>query len=67
MKPIWYFVGLFLLVTGAIVTASGIYDLVSGTAQKTVLAELHPGVWWGGIILLAGMLFFLTNRNKTVE
>ena len=67
MKPIWYFVGLFLLVTGTIVTASGIYDLASGAPQKTVLAELHPGVWWGGIILVAGLIFLLANRNKTVE
>jgi len=67
MKPIWYFVGLFLTATGVIVLASGIYDLFNPPVQKTVLAELHPGVWWGGIILLAGLLFFLTNRNKTVE
>jgi hypothetical protein len=67
MKPIWYFVGLFLTATGTIVLASGIYDLFSPPVQKTVLAELHPGVWWGGIILLAGLLFFLVNRKKTVE
>jgi hypothetical protein len=67
MKPIWYFVGLFLTATGAIVLASGIYDLINPPVQKTVLAELHPGVWWGATILLAGLLFFLTNRNKTVE
>ena len=67
MKPIWYFVGLFLTATGAIVLASGIYDLFDPPVQKTVLAELHPGVWWGGVILLAGLLFFLLNRKKTVE
>ena len=67
MKPIWYFVGLFLSVTGVIVLASGIYDLYNPPLQKTVLAELHPGVWWGGIILLSGLLFFLVNRKKTVE
>ncbi|MEW6512139.1 MAG: hypothetical protein AB1428_14405 [Bacteroidota bacterium] len=67
MKPIWYFVGLFLLVTGAIVTAAGIYDLVSPPAQKTVLAELHPGIWWGGVMLVSGAVFLLFNRKKVVE
>ncbi|HXX64895.1 MAG TPA: hypothetical protein VEO56_13940 [Bacteroidota bacterium] len=67
MKPIWYFVGLFLTITGAIVMASGLYDLVSPPAQKTVLGELHPGVWWGGIVLASGILFLVFNRKKIVE
>ncbi len=67
MKPIWYFVGLFLTATGVIVLGSGIYDLYNPPVQKTVLAGLHPGIWWGGVILLAGLIFFLSNRNKTVE
>lgn len=67
MKPIWYFVGLFLIITGTIVTVSGVYDLLSPPAQKTVLADLHPGIWWGGIVLLSGILFLLFNRKKTVE
>ena len=44
MKPIWYFVGLFLSATGVIVLASGIYDLFNPPVQKTVLADLHAGV-----------------------
>jgi len=67
MKPIWYFVGLFLTVTGAIVFASGLYDLYNPPVQKTVLAEIHPGIWWGGVILFSGVLFYLFNRKKTVE
>ncbi|HMK38703.1 MAG TPA: hypothetical protein VK569_05130 [Bacteroidota bacterium] len=67
MKPIWYFVGLFLTATGAVVFASGLYDLVNPPVQKTVLADLHPGVWWGAVILLSGVAFYLANRKKTVE
>ena len=67
MKPIWYFVGLFLTVTGFVVLVSGIYDLFNPPMEKTVLANLHAGVWWGAIILLSGLLFYFVNRKKTVE
>jgi len=67
MKPIWYFVGLFLTATGAVVFASGMYDLWNPPVQKTVLADLHPGVWWGAVILVSGVIFYLANRKKTVE
>ncbi len=67
MKPIWYFVGLFLSATGLVVLASGIYDLFDPPVQKTVLADLHAGVWWGSVILVSGLLFYFVNRKKTVE
>jgi len=67
MKPIWYFVGLFLTAAGLVVFASGIYDFVFPPAEKTVLSDLHPGIWWGAVILLAGLLFYWLNRKKTVE
>ena len=67
MKPIWYFVGLFLTAVGVVVLASGLYDLVYPPAEKTVLSEIHPGVWWGAVILVAGLLFYYLNRKKTVE
>ncbi len=66
MKPIWYFVGLFLLTVGVIVVASGVYDLFEPATQQTVLANLHPGLWWGGVVTLVGLVFLLANRKKTV-
>jgi len=66
MKPIWYFVGLFLLITGAIVLGAGIYDYFNPPLEHTVLAELHPGLWWGGITFVTGLLFLLFNRKKVV-
>lgn len=64
MKPIWYFVGLLLLAIGLLVLGAGILDLNGAT---TVLAHLYPRVWWGGIMVLAGTLFLLFNRKKTIE
>jgi hypothetical protein len=67
MKPIWFFVGLVLLVIGAVITATGLYDLLAGVESKTVLARLHPSVWWGGLMVVAGLIFVLANRNSTVD
>ena len=67
MKPIWYFVGLFLMIMGVLVLGNGIYDLLVPPERTTVLAELHPGVWWGVVILVVGALYYWFNRKKTVE
>ena len=67
MKPIWFFVGLILLVMGGVILATGLYDLIAGVEAKTVLAKLHPGVWWGALMVLAGVIFVLTNKNASVE
>jgi hypothetical protein len=67
MKPIWFFVGLVLLVMGGVVLATGLYDLIAGVESKTVLARLHPGVWWGGLMVVAGLVFVLTNKNASIE
>lgn len=48
--PIWVFVGLILLVYGAIVLIAGLI----GDERPTVLQELHPAIWWGGVMVVAG-------------
>jgi len=67
MKPIWYFVGLVLLVMGAVVLGTGIYDLLARVPAKTVLGHLRPNIWWGAIMVAAGLIFALVNKNVTVE
>jgi hypothetical protein len=64
MKPIWYFVGLMLLSMGTIVTLSGIYFFFNPPELKTVLSELHPSIWWGLVMVVAGTIFFLTHRDS---
>ena len=63
MKSIWYFVGLMLLVMGGLVFLAGLIELVSPSARQTVLAELHPGIWWGAVMIVGGTIFFLKNRT----
>ena len=60
MLPIWFFVGLLLTMVGVIITAMGIYyHFVPQT--RTVLAHLNPSLWWGAIILVAGLIFLTTS------
>jgi hypothetical protein len=67
MKPIWYFVGLILLAMGAIVIISGIFIIVNPPIQKTVLIQTNPNIWWGSIMMLAGLIFLLKNRKVSIE
>jgi len=67
MKPIWFFVGLVLLVMGGVILAAGLYDLIARVETRTVLARLQPRIWWGSLMVLAGAIFVLTNKNATVE
>ncbi len=67
MKPIWYFVGLMLTAMGAVILLSGIIDYSSEKTAKTILSELHPAIWWGAVMMVFGLIFFLANRKSKVE
>ncbi len=63
MKSIWYFVGLMLLVMGGFVFLAGLIELISPSTRQTVLAEVHPGIWWGAVMIAGGAIFFFKNRR----
>jgi hypothetical protein len=64
MKPIWYFVGLMLSTMGAVILISGVYRLVNPGDGSTVLAEIHPDVWWGAVMtLFGGILYWKTRKH----
>ena len=67
LKTIWHFVGIVLTLMGALVLLAGIIDLFSSTPPKTVLANLHPGLWWGGLMLLTGIIYLIMNKGKVVK
>jgi len=66
MKPIWYFVGLLLLSIGTVITVSGVVELLDPPPRSTILAHLHPSIWWGALMILSGVVFLLVNRRKRV-
>lgn len=67
MKPIWYFVGLILLITGTIVLLSGIYSFFNPPEVKKVLSETHPELWWGTLMIIVGIIYVWKNKDKRVE
>ena len=67
MRPIWYFVGLLLLIMGGVIFAAGVHQAITPPAEPTVLADLHPSLWWGGLMVAMGALFFVQNKDKVVS
>jgi hypothetical protein len=67
MKPIWYFVGLILLIMGGVIFVAGIYGLLFQTREINVFSRLHPNVWWGGFMVIIGLIFLVANKNATVD
>jgi len=39
-----------------------IYQYINPPVQRTELFELHAGIWWGGLRLLAGLAYSITYR-----
>ncbi|MDH7604403.1 MAG: hypothetical protein QHH13_05845 [Melioribacter sp.] len=67
MKPIWYFVGLILLIMGGIIFLAGIYYLLNPSARFTVLSETHPNIWWGAVMITFGGILYIKNRKVTIS
>jgi hypothetical protein len=65
MVSIWFFIGISLLVNGALILAAGIYQLVYPPANPSVvLFNLHAGVWWGAILFVLGAFYTVHFRPR---
>ena len=56
---ICFFIGILLTVYGVLITATGIYELVSPPQNPPVLANLHASIWWGVVLLVIGLIYFV--------
>jgi hypothetical protein len=63
MVSIWFFIGISLLVNGALILAAGIFELVNPPANPSVvLFSMHANVWWGAILFVVGAFYTLHFR-----
>jgi hypothetical protein len=60
--PVWFFVGVMLLVYGILILGSGVAEW--SHPSNTVLSELHAPVWWGGLLTIIGAAYVLAFRPK---
>jgi hypothetical protein len=56
---IWFFIGVSLAVNGALIFGRGIYEAISPPENKVVLYDLHANIWWGGLLLILGVVYCL--------
>ena len=65
MISIWFFIGLSLLVNGALILAAGIYQILKPPAEITiVLYNLHANVWWGALLFGLGLIYCVCFRPR---
>ncbi len=65
MLSIWFFIGVLLLAYGVLILGAGLYGLSS--PPNVVLANLHAGIWWGGLLIVLGAVYtwhFAPRRQR---
>jgi hypothetical protein len=59
---IWFFIGVLLLIYGAMILGYGLYELATGYLAPVELAYLHTPIWWGGLLTALGVLYMVKFR-----
>ena len=59
---IWFFIGVLLVVYGGMIALYGVFEWATGNYPAVQLAGLHTPVWWGGILLVIGLLYVVKFR-----
>jgi hypothetical protein len=67
-SPIWFFIGVLLVIYGAMILGYGVFEWVNvahygGQYPAGVqLTSLHTPVWWGGLLAALGVLYVVKFR-----
>ena len=64
---IWFFIGISLFVNGALILATGLYELVHPPEFRVVLFQLHASIWWGAVLFLAGVFYCVHYSPSRVK
>ena len=60
---IWFFIGSLLLIYGVIITLANVDEVFFGAFKKNlVLSNLHFGLWWGILLIIIGLVYFIAFR-----
>lgn len=60
---IWFFIGVLLIVYGAMITGYGVFEWTTGNyAAGVQLTNLHTPVWWGALLGLLGLVYAIRFR-----
>lgn len=55
--PIWFFIGISLLVNGVLIAGAGIWEWAHPPLNPVILFNLHANLWWGAALALFGILY----------
>jgi len=66
MISIWFWVGLVLTVYGIIITGTGVYYIFEPAAIAGKIGG-NTNLWWGVIMLVAGVIFMLLGKFEKNE
>jgi hypothetical protein len=60
---IWFFIGVLLVVYGALILGYGIFEAATGIYPSGVqLTELHTPIWWGATLFVLGLVYTVKFR-----
>jgi hypothetical protein len=71
--PLWFFIGVLLLVYGVLITAAGFYytqyppseilklkdSVLPADKSQLQIWNLHAGIWWGCLLTVIGAVYCL--------
>jgi len=63
MLDIWFFVGIILIIYGVILSLIGIYYIFNPYTD-VILGNLNPNLWWGGIMIISGIILQLISYHS---